>query len=127
MDVDHALKPREIDLVTIRVEKATARRHEAATWLKNMGANELTETPSEEEFKSFLKSGIILCNVLNKIYPGAVSQVVEDPAGSTAPEEVAALCAYQHFENLRNFLVAVQDLGLPTFEPSDLQQEQALV
>ncbi|KAJ3702106.1 hypothetical protein LUZ61_005811 [Rhynchospora tenuis] len=123
MDVDHTLKPREIDLVTIRVEKATARRYEAATWLKNMGATELPETPSEKEFKFFLKNGIILCNVLNKIYPGAVSQVVEDPAGSTAPEEVAALCAYQHFENLRNFLVAVQDLGLPTFEPSDLQQE----
>lgn len=49
-------------------------------------------------------------------------QVVEDSVGSTAPEELAALCAYQHFENLRNFLVAVQDLGIPTFEPSDLQQ-----
>jgi hypothetical protein len=49
-------------------------------------------------------------------------QVVEDSVGSTAPEELAALCAYQHFENIRNFLVAVQDLGIPTFEPSDLQQ-----
>lgn len=49
-------------------------------------------------------------------------KVVEEPVGSTGPEEIGALCAYQHFENLRNFVVAVQDLGLPTFEPSDLQQ-----
>jgi Calponin homology (CH) domain len=53
-----------------------ARRYEAATWLRNMGATELPETPSEEEFKLFLKNGIILCNVLNKIHPGAVSQVI---------------------------------------------------
>ncbi|KAF3334553.1 kinesin-4-like protein [Carex littledalei] len=124
MDVDQqCVKPREIDLVTMRAQKATARRYEAATWLRKMGAAELPETPSEEEFKFFLKNGIVLCNVLNKIHPGAVSQVVEEPVGSTGPEEIAALCAYQHFENLRNFVVAVQDLGLPTFEPSDLQQE----
>lgn len=34
----------------------------------------------------------------------------------------AALSAYQYFENVRNFLVSVQDMGLPTFEASDLEQ-----
>lgn len=55
---------------------SAARRYEAATWLRKMGATELPETPSEEEFKFFLKNGIVLCNVLNKIHPGAVSQVI---------------------------------------------------
>lgn len=41
-----------------------------------MGASELPETPSEEEFKLFLKNGIVLCNMLNKIHPGAISQVI---------------------------------------------------
>lgn len=34
----------------------------------------------------------------------------------------AALSAFQYFENVRNFLVAVEELGLPTFEASDLEQ-----
>jgi hypothetical protein len=34
----------------------------------------------------------------------------------------AALSAFQYFENVRNFLVAAQDIGLPCFEASDLEQ-----
>lgn len=34
----------------------------------------------------------------------------------------AALSAYQYFENVRNFLVAVEEMGMPTFEASDLEQ-----
>ena len=41
---------------------------------------------------------------------------------STAPADGPALCAYQYFENLRNFVVAVQNFGLPTFEVSDLEK-----
>jgi hypothetical protein len=32
------------------------------------------------------------------------------------------LPAYQYFENIRNFLVAVEELKLPTFEASDLER-----
>ncbi|KAJ6876463.1 hypothetical protein NC651_029452 [Populus alba x Populus x berolinensis] len=38
--------------------------------------------PSEEEFRLGLRSGIILCNVLNKVQPGAVPKVVEGPGVS---------------------------------------------
>jgi hypothetical protein len=31
-------------------------------------------------------------------------------------------CPHQYFENVRNFLVAVQEMGIPTFEASDLEQ-----
>lgn len=55
------------------------RRYEAAAWLRKMvgvvGARDLPAEPSEEEFRLGLRSGLILCNVLNKIQPGAVPKV----------------------------------------------------
>lgn len=33
-----------------------------------------------------------------------------------------ARSSYQYFENVRNFLVAVEEMGLPSFEESDLEQ-----
>ena len=41
-----------------------------------VGAKDLPAEPSEEEFRLGLRSGMILCNVLNKIQPGAVPKVV---------------------------------------------------
>lgn len=32
------------------------------------------------------------------------------------------LHAYQYFENVRNFLLALEDLKLPAFEASDLER-----
>lgn len=58
------------------------RRYEAAAWLRKMvgvvGARDLPAEPSEEEFRLGLRSGLILCNVLNKIQPGAVPKVQLD-------------------------------------------------
>lgn len=40
------------------------------------GASEtLSKEPSEEEFRLSLRNGLILCNVLNKVNPGAVLKV----------------------------------------------------
>lgn len=47
-------------------------------------------------------------------------QVVESDSAITS--DGPALSAYQYFENVRNFLVAVQELGIPLFEASDLEQ-----
>ncbi|VFQ73881.1 unnamed protein product [Cuscuta campestris] len=115
---------RALDLDARRAEEAAMRRYEAATWLRNMasGAKELPGEPSEEELRLGLRSGIILCNVLNKIQPGTVPKVVENPCDASLLPDGAALSAYQYFENVRNFLVAVQALGIPTFEASDLEQ-----
>lgn len=56
-----------------------SRRNEAAGWLRKMvgvvAAKDLPAEPSEEEFRLGLRSGIILCNVLNKVQPGAVPKV----------------------------------------------------
>ncbi|KAI3690556.1 hypothetical protein L2E82_48647 [Cichorium intybus] len=48
--------------------------------------------------------------------------VVESPCDSAAVPDGAPLSIYQCFQNVRNFLVAARQLGLPTFEPSDLEQ-----
>lgn len=40
-----------------------------------VAAKDLPAEPSEEEFRLGLRSGIILCNVLNKVQSGAVPKV----------------------------------------------------
>lgn len=58
---------------------AALRRYEAARWLRKtvgvVGGKDLPAEPSEEDFRLGLRSGIILCNVLNKVQPGAVPKV----------------------------------------------------
>lgn len=58
---------------------AAIRRYEAAGWLRKkigvVGGKDLPAEPSELEFRIGLRSGIILCNVLNKLQPGAVPKV----------------------------------------------------
>ncbi|XP_039126713.1 kinesin-like protein KIN-14F isoform X2 [Dioscorea cayenensis subsp. rotundata] len=116
----------DMDLAWRKAEEAAARRNEAAGWLRKMvgvvTAKDLPEEPSEEGFRLSLRSGMILCNALNKVVPGAIPKVVETPGDAIAVPDGAALSAYQYFENVRNFLVAVEDLGIPTFEASDLEQ-----
>ncbi|XP_015080010.1 kinesin-like protein KIN-14I [Solanum pennellii] len=122
----HGSRSRNLDLDARRAEEAATRRYEAAAWLRKVvgfvGAKDLPAEPSEEDFRLGLRSGIILCNVLNKMQPGAVSKVVESPVDSALIPDGAALSAFQYFENVRNFLVAAQELGIPSFEASDLEQ-----
>ncbi|XP_030543231.1 kinesin-like protein KIN-14I isoform X3 [Rhodamnia argentea] len=122
----HGTRLRDVDVESRRAEEAASRRNDAAGWLRKMvgvvAARDLPAEPSEEEFRLGLRSGIILCNVLNKIQSGAVPKVVESPSDAALIPDGAALSAFQYFENVRNFLVAVQEMGLPTFEASDLEQ-----
>ncbi|CAN4108861.1 unnamed protein product [Withania somnifera] len=116
----------DIDFASRKAEEASLRRYVAAGWLRKtigvVAAKDLPAEPSEEDFRLGLRSGIVLCNVLNKIQPGAVQKVVEAPADSANVPDGAALSAYQYFENVRNFLVAVEKMGLPSFEASDLEK-----
>ncbi|XP_072982759.1 kinesin-like protein KIN-14A isoform X1 [Typha latifolia] len=110
-------------LASRRAEEAALRRFQAAAWLETMvGPLCLSPQPSELEFISCLRSGLILCNTINKIQPGAVPKVVANQqTGATWDSQ--PLPAYQYFENIRNFLVAVEDLKLPSFEASDIERE----
>ncbi|KAG7022401.1 Kinesin-like protein KIN-14G, partial [Cucurbita argyrosperma subsp. argyrosperma] len=121
----HGVRTRNIDLASKKTEEDSLRRYEAAGWLRKtvgvVGGKDLPACPSEEEFRLGLRSGIILCNVLNKVQRGAVPKVVEGRCDSVIIPDGAPLSAYQHFENVRNFLAAIQEMGLPTFEASDLE------
>ncbi|PSS14296.1 Kinesin-like protein [Actinidia chinensis var. chinensis] len=113
------------ELAQRRAEEAASRRYQAAEWLCQMdqGASEaLPKEPSEEEFCLAIRNGLILCNVLNKVNPGAVHKVVENPVIDVQSTEGAAQSAIQYFENMRNFLVAVGKMKLLTFEVSDLEK-----
>lgn len=48
-------------------------------------------------------------------------QVIEGPDDSD-DDGAAALSAFQYFENVRNCLIALQELGIPSFLASDLEQ-----
>ncbi|KAM0870798.1 hypothetical protein ACQ4PT_039788 [Festuca glaucescens] len=108
-----------------KAEEAAARRCEAARWLRQMApaaVEALPERPSEEEFGTALRNGLILCKVLNRVNPGTVPKVVENPIDAVQSADGAAQSAIQYFENMRNFLVAVCEMNLLTFEASDIEK-----
>ncbi|KAF8098817.1 hypothetical protein N665_0257s0031 [Sinapis alba] len=117
----------EIHLASRRAEEAAARRYQAVQWLQSLvGQLGIPSKPSEKEFVSCLRNGMILCNAINKIHPGAVSKVVENysqPLLQSFNREYQLPQAYQYFENVRNFLVALGQLRLPGFEASDLEKD----
>ncbi|KAL2325569.1 hypothetical protein Fmac_024627 [Flemingia macrophylla] len=122
----HESRLSDVDLASRKAEEASSRRNEAAQWLRKtvglVGGKDMPGEPTEEDFRIALRSGIILCYALNKVQPGAVPKVVEAPCDSVIIPDGAALSAYQYFENVRNFLVTLAEMGLPTFEVSDLEQ-----
>ncbi|KAK8966763.1 Kinesin-4 [Platanthera guangdongensis] len=115
----------DMDFASRKVEEDAARRYAASGWLRRtleLGANDFPEEPTEEEFRIGLRSGFILCTALNKVHPGAVPKIVANSSDSMIVPDAAALLAYQYFENVRNFLVAIEEIGLPAFETSDFEQ-----
>ncbi|KAI9392122.1 hypothetical protein POPTR_006G048650v4 [Populus trichocarpa] len=112
-------------LASRKAEEAAWRRYQAASWLENLvGPIGISNNPSEKEFISRLRNGLVLCNAINKVHPGAVPKVVEIHAPLLPlTRESQPLPAYQYFENVKNFLVAVEELRLPAFEASDLERD----
>ncbi|KAL0454741.1 UNVERIFIED_CONTAM: Kinesin-like protein KIN-14I [Sesamum latifolium] len=113
----HGKRLHDIDLAARKAQEASLRRYEAAGWLRKMvgvvAGKDLPAEPSEEHFRVGLRSGTIFCNVLNKVHPGATAKVVEASSDTvTIPNE-----------NVRNFLAAIEEMGIPTFEVSDLEQK----
>nr|CAB3484799.1 unnamed protein product [Digitaria exilis] len=115
----------DVGMALRKAEEAAARRCEAARWLRRMepaAVESLPERPSEEEFCAALRNGLVLCKVLNRVNPGAVPKVVENPVITVQTFDGPAQSAIQYFENMRNFLVAVSAMNLLTFETSDIEK-----
>lgn len=85
------------------------RRYEAAEWLRKMvgvvGARDLPAEPSEDEFRLGLRSGLILCNAINKVQLGAVPKVdtpIISPIQISFPPNFSLLTCRIHFLVLTN-------------------------
>ncbi|XP_044487038.1 kinesin-like protein KIN-14J isoform X2 [Mangifera indica] len=77
-------------------------------WLNDMIPHlSLPPEASEEELRTCLIDGTVLCHILNKLCPGLVDVGVSSEPG---PAKV------------HQFLAAMDELGLPRFEPSVLEQ-----
>ncbi|TXG70334.1 hypothetical protein EZV62_005269 [Acer yangbiense] len=127
----------DINLASRKAEEAACRRFHAAGWLESLvGSLGISKQPSEREFISCLRNGLILCNAINKIKPGSVPKysnfsllenyykVVENVSHiQSFSREFQPPPAFQYFENVRNFLVAVDELKLPAFEASDIERD----
>ncbi|XP_077241692.1 P-loop nucleoside triphosphate hydrolases superfamily protein with CH (Calponin Homology) domain-containing protein isoform X2 [Tasmannia lanceolata] len=110
-------------LASRKAEESAWRRFQSVAWLESVvGPLGLSPQPSELEFLSCLRNGLVLCNAINKIRPGSVPKVVESHS-PLLTSEFQPLPAFQYFENVRNFLVAVEELKLPNFEASDLERD----
>nr|XP_016494624.1 PREDICTED: kinesin KP1-like [Nicotiana tabacum] len=115
----------EYNLAWRKAEEAALRRYQATHWLECfVGPLGISSQPSEREFVSCLRNGLVLCNLINKVRPGSVPKVVENHMPShSIMWDSQPLPAYQYFENIRNFLVAVEDLKLPAFEASVFERD----
>ncbi|XVE80609.1 hypothetical protein DITRI_Ditri14bG0153000 [Diplodiscus trichospermus] len=116
----------EMDKAPHKAKQVMAsRRYQAAEWLRQMdqvALEVLPRDPSEEEFRRVLCNGFILCNILNKVNPGAVPKVVKTSMTAAQITEPTAESPNQVSENMRNFLVAIKDKQLLAFEASDLEK-----
>ncbi|XP_019444059.1 PREDICTED: kinesin-like protein KIN-14L [Lupinus angustifolius] len=115
----------DFNMASRKAEEAAWRRYDASQWLESqVGPLGISNQPTERELVSCLRNGLVLCNVINKIHPGAVPKVVDIPVASQPLSwDSQPLPAYQYFENVRNFLVAAEELKIPAFEASDLERD----
>ncbi|KAK7840814.1 kinesin-like protein kin-14l [Quercus suber] len=67
---------REFNLASRKAEEAAWRRYQAVSWLESLvGPLDISKHPSEREFISCLRNGLVLCNAINKVNPGAVPKM----------------------------------------------------
>ncbi|KAM0008066.1 putative minus-end-directed kinesin ATPase [Helianthus debilis subsp. tardiflorus] len=114
------------NLASRKAQEAALRRFHATEWLETIvGPLGIPKQPSEKQFIECLRNGLILCHAINEIEPGSVPKVVEIsrfPSQSLTWDS-QPLPAYQFFENVRNFLKAVEGLRLPVFEASVFERD----
>ena len=73
---------------------------EARAWIEAV----IGEGPLEGTLQEALKSGVVLCNLINKIKPG----VCKAPTNKKLP--------FMQMENIAAYLEACRDIGIPDFE-----------
>ncbi|KAJ8513343.1 hypothetical protein OPV22_003777 [Ensete ventricosum] len=99
----------------LNIDAETAkRRSEVIEWLNGLfpGLN-MPLQASEEELRARLSDGALLCGIMRRFSPGNSEEIRNDTCASRTESRS---------ENIRRFISAVEQMGLPGFNVSDLQQ-----
>ncbi|XP_049934452.1 kinesin-like protein KIN-14C [Nymphaea colorata] len=102
-------------------------RAEVVEWLNGMFHSlRIPSDATEEDLRRRLFDGMVLCGIMKKLKSGFileenVNMEPESPRSLDSPR-FAVLSAKRRSENVKKFLSALDDLGLPTFDPLDLEQ-----
>nr|XP_058967462.1 rho guanine nucleotide exchange factor 7-like isoform X2 [Pocillopora verrucosa] len=96
---------------------------EIGSWFVALGLLEQRQKAADHEFDSYLrdilKDGSILCRLVNRLKPGTINKIYQEP-----------LSEEERLENFSSFLIACQDLQLKDneiFTPNDLDSEEGFL
>nr|XP_029120262.1 kinesin-like protein KIN-14C isoform X2 [Elaeis guineensis] len=91
--------------------EAAKKRADVVVWLNSLFPDlNMTKESSEEELRARLFDGAVLCRILNRMNPSLLS-----PRGVYVSSE-------QRLTDVKKFLLAMDEMGLPTFKVTDLEQ-----
>ncbi|CAL9052793.1 unnamed protein product [Musa banksii] len=96
------------------VESSAKRRSEVIEWLNGLfpGLNMPLEA-YEEELRARLSDGALLCGIMTRFSPGYSEEIRNETYASRSESRS---------ETIRRFISAVEQMGLPGFNVSDLEQ-----
>lgn len=97
-----------------------AKRRVVGEWIQALTGHSLA-VATDHDFRQALKSGVILCQIINGIFPGRIPKVFDIPHAAASPGHRA-----QAMQNVLNFLGVASELRLPTtsvFSMADLQTD----
>lgn len=66
----------DLNLASRKAQESAFRRFQATEWLELVvGPLGIPKQPSEQQFISCLRNGLVLCHAINQIEPGSVPKV----------------------------------------------------
>ncbi|KAL6749349.1 P-loop containing nucleoside triphosphate hydrolase protein [Haematococcus lacustris] len=87
----------------VATDETRSRRVDCARWIEAI-TGEPVPSGTDREFRAALRSGILLCKVINNVTPGAVKM----------PEGLDASSTKQRYDNVQSFILAASNLGVPS-------------
>ncbi|XP_008804600.2 kinesin-like protein KIN-14C [Phoenix dactylifera] len=91
--------------------EAAKKRSDVVVWLNSLFPDlNMTKEASEEDLRARLFDGTVLCRILNRLNPSLLS-----PRGVYVSSE-------QRLTDVKKFLLAMDEMGLPSFKVMDLEQ-----
>eukprot|EP00192_Tetraselmis_astigmatica_P002102 CAMPEP_0117660610 /NCGR_PEP_ID=MMETSP0804-20121206/7059_1 /TAXON_ID=1074897 /ORGANISM="Tetraselmis astigmatica, Strain CCMP880" /LENGTH=1042 /DNA_ID=CAMNT_0005467349 /DNA_START=319 /DNA_END=3446 /DNA_ORIENTATION=- len=116
--MDEAFQQIKSPTSTAKLAEQAMKRRTAAEWIHTI-TGETLPVASDQEFRSRLRDGTLLCKILNSVKPGTITRIVDINELETNAGEVI-----QTMENVTNFLKGAQAVGIPEdyiFKLGDLE------